>query len=107
MRTSNWTPSIVPNEDQDVCLVIDDLGQLRQVFRETDVDAAGFDTVVADLLDGQYADPLRVISFTRGTCFWVARPSARHRPPAASDLKCRPPLENSIGLTRLSKFLNL
>jgi ATP dependent DNA ligase domain len=41
MRTSGWTPSIVPNEDQDVCLVIDDLGQLGQVYREADVDAAG------------------------------------------------------------------
>jgi hypothetical protein len=63
MRSSNWTPSIVPGDDQDVCLVIADLGQLGQVYREADVDAASFDIVVADLLDGQYAGPLRVISF--------------------------------------------
>jgi hypothetical protein len=66
MRSSNWTPSIVPNYDEIVCLVIDGLGQLGQAYREADVDAARFDTVIADLLDGQYADPLRVISFTSG-----------------------------------------
>jgi hypothetical protein len=35
---------------------------LDPIHREADVDAARFDTVVTDLLDGQYADPLRVIT---------------------------------------------
>jgi hypothetical protein len=28
MRNSYWTPSIVPDKDQDTCLVIEDLGKL-------------------------------------------------------------------------------
>ena len=47
MRSSNWTPSIVPNYDEIVCLVIDGLGQLGQAYREADVDAARFDTVIS------------------------------------------------------------
>jgi hypothetical protein len=35
MRKSNWTPSIVPRADeQDVYLVIDDLGSPGRVWRE-------------------------------------------------------------------------
>jgi hypothetical protein len=63
MRSSNWTPSIVPSDGQDFCLVIDDLGHLGRVFREADLDFARFETVVMDLLDGQYSDPRQVVSF--------------------------------------------
>jgi hypothetical protein len=36
---SSWAPSIVPrNDDQNVYLVIDDLGQLGRVWREADVE---------------------------------------------------------------------
>ena len=38
MRKSNWTPSIVPRGDeQDLYLVVDDLGGLGRVWREADV----------------------------------------------------------------------
>jgi hypothetical protein len=63
MRSSNWTPSIVPGQDQDVCLVIDDLGKLGLVYRETDVETADVETAINDLLDGQYSNPVRVIAF--------------------------------------------
>ena len=39
MRKSSWTPSIVPRgDDQDVYLVMDDLGRLGRVWREADVE---------------------------------------------------------------------
>jgi hypothetical protein len=63
MRTSNWTPSIVPGRDQDTCLVIDDLGRLGLIYCESDVDTATVENVIADLLDGQYSDPVRIIAF--------------------------------------------
>jgi hypothetical protein len=37
----NWTPSIVPNgNDQNVYLVVDDFGRLGRSYRETDVERA-------------------------------------------------------------------
>jgi hypothetical protein len=64
MRRSSWTPSIVPNgDDQNVYLVVDDLGHLGCVYREADVETADLETVILDLLDGQYNEPVRVIAF--------------------------------------------
>jgi hypothetical protein len=56
MRKSTLTPSIVPRgDDQDVYLVVDDLGR---VWREADVEETDFETVVTDLLEGQYKSPV-------------------------------------------------
>jgi hypothetical protein len=63
MRNSNWTPSIVPGKDVDTCLVIDDLGKLGLIYCESDVETADVENVIADLLTGQYTNPLRVIAF--------------------------------------------
>jgi hypothetical protein len=54
MRRSNWTPSIVPGEDdQTVYLVADDFGRLGRAWREADYEATDLETVIADLLTGQ------------------------------------------------------
>jgi hypothetical protein len=64
MRMSNWTPSIVPKkDDQDVYLVVDDIGRNGRVWRETDVEATDLETVIVDLLEGQYESPVRVVAF--------------------------------------------
>src|ERR1700710_1910198 len=64
MRNSGWTPSIVPNgDDQTVYLVKDDLGRLGAVWREADAEVTDLETVITDLLTGQYHDPVRVIAF--------------------------------------------
>jgi hypothetical protein len=64
MRRSNWTPSIVPRgDDHDVYLVVDNLGRLGRVWREADVEATDLETVIVDMLEGQYKNPFRVISF--------------------------------------------
>jgi hypothetical protein len=65
MRRSNWTPSIVPNcADQNVYLVVDCDGHGRDcVWREAAVGATDLETVIADLLSGQYSDPQRVVAF--------------------------------------------
>lgn len=63
MRKS-WTPSIGPRgDDQDVYLVVDDLGRLGRVWREADVELTDFETVVTDMLDGQYTNPIGVFCF--------------------------------------------
>jgi hypothetical protein len=67
MRETDWTPSIVPGgDDQDVCLVVDDFGRRGRAYCETDVEATDLETVIQDLLDGQYSHPVRVVSFNTG-----------------------------------------
>jgi hypothetical protein len=64
MRKSNWTPSIVPNgNDQTVYLVAEDFGKHGRAWRETDLDATDLETVIQDLLSGQYGSPIRVVAF--------------------------------------------
>jgi hypothetical protein len=64
MRKSNWTPLIVPrSDDQNVYLVVDDFGRLGRVWREADAEATDLETVILDLLDSQYNNPVRVVSF--------------------------------------------
>jgi hypothetical protein len=62
---SSWTPSIVPNgNDQNVYLVVDCDGSGRRcVWREADVEETDLDTVITDLMSGQYRDPQRVVAF--------------------------------------------
>jgi hypothetical protein len=64
MRKSNWTPSIVPRgDDQDVYLVVDDLGGLGRVWREADFGATDLETVLMDLLTDQYKNPVGIVAF--------------------------------------------
>jgi hypothetical protein len=64
MRRSSWTPSIVPNDnDETVYLVADDFGRLGRAWREADYEATDLETVIQDLLTGQYGSPIRVVAF--------------------------------------------
>jgi hypothetical protein len=64
MRKSNWTPSIVPRGDgQNVYRVADALGQTGRIWPEADIEATDLDTVIVDLLGGQYKGPIRVVAF--------------------------------------------
>jgi hypothetical protein len=63
MRKSEWTSSIAPNDDQTVYLVMDDLGQFGRVWREADLDQTDLETVIQDLLEGQYSNPIGVFGF--------------------------------------------
>jgi hypothetical protein len=64
MRKSNWTPSIVPSgNDQTVYLVAEDFGRLGRAWREADYETTDLETVVQDLLSGQYNNPIRVVAF--------------------------------------------
>ena len=64
MRKSNWIPSLVPDgADQTVYLVVDDFSRHGRVFRETEVERTDLESVIADLVSGQYNDPVRVVAF--------------------------------------------
>ena len=64
MRRPGWTPSIVPTgDDQNVFLVVDDFCPNGRAWREADVEATDLETVILDLLEGQYKNPVRVVGF--------------------------------------------
>jgi hypothetical protein len=43
--------------------VVDDLSRIGRVWREADYEATDFETVVTDLLDGQYKNPVGIFGF--------------------------------------------
>jgi hypothetical protein len=64
MRSSSWTPSIVPNDlDQIVYLVVDDFGRAGLSSHEINLDRTDLESVISDLMAGQYDDPVRVVAF--------------------------------------------
>ena len=63
MRQMSFTPSVVPKADGAVYIVLDDFGNLGRSYRETDVDDCDRASVVNDLLQGQFHNPVRVIAF--------------------------------------------
>jgi hypothetical protein len=61
MRTS---PSIAPQDGhEDVYIVLDDFGSLGRAWRETAEAGADRATLVRNLLDGRYENPVRVVAF--------------------------------------------
>jgi len=60
----SFVPSIVPNgRDQTVYLVLNDFGRLGRAYCETNAERANLETVISDLMSGQYSDPVRVVGF--------------------------------------------
>jgi hypothetical protein len=50
-------------DDQNVYLVVDDFGRNGRAYREADVETTDLETVILDLLEGQYQSPVRVVAF--------------------------------------------
>src|SRR5260221_6183869 len=62
----NWTPSIVPTasgDAQTIYLAVNNFRHLGTAFTETDVEQTDLETVITDLMSGQYIDPVRVVAF--------------------------------------------
>ena len=49
--------------DETIYLVLEDFGSLGQAYRETDPSQADRQTVLSDLLSGQYERPIRIVAF--------------------------------------------
>jgi hypothetical protein len=58
-------PEVVPyGADQTIYLVVDSFGEKEgSVYREAEVERADLETVIGDLLAGQFNNPVRVIAF--------------------------------------------
>jgi hypothetical protein len=61
-RKTGWTPMIVPyGADQTVHL--DRFAELDTVYRETEVEQTDLETIITDLMAGQFDDPAGVVVF--------------------------------------------
>jgi len=59
-----WTPGTVPyGADETVYLVVDSFGAQGSVYRETEIERADLETIISDLLTGQFSNPVRVVAF--------------------------------------------
>ena len=56
-------PSIVPSNFSTVYIVEDDFADIGRCYRETNITSADLENVIEDLIDGQYNNPVRVVSF--------------------------------------------
>ena len=63
MPRTGWTPGTVPyGADQTAYLLIDRFHGLG-VYRETEVERADLETIITDLMSGQFNDPVRIVAF--------------------------------------------
>ena len=60
-----YSPSIVPGpDDSEIYLLLSDFGVRRgRAWAETDEERTDRESVIRDLLNGQYSDPVRVVAF--------------------------------------------
>jgi hypothetical protein len=49
--------------EQTVYLVVDSFGRLGIAYRETDIEWTDLETVITDVMSGQFNDPVRVVAF--------------------------------------------
>ena len=63
MSKTGWSPSGVPyGADQTTYLVVDRFSG-GSVYRESEIERSDLETVISDLLTGQFNDPVRVVAF--------------------------------------------
>lgn len=64
MRKSTWSPPIASSDaEHTTYLVMDNVTEQGKVWREADAKFNDLETVIQDLLEGQYTNPVCVVSF--------------------------------------------
>jgi hypothetical protein len=64
-RTGLMPNAVSAAADQTVYLVVDRVGSPLYVYRKINVERTGIETIISNLLAGQFNDPLRVIAISR------------------------------------------
>jgi hypothetical protein len=63
MPEPHSNPGLVPFYNATVYLVLDDFGKLGRAYRETDENRADLQTLLKELLAGEYKRPVRIVAF--------------------------------------------
>jgi hypothetical protein len=76
------SPPLVPAFDFETCIVLDDFGGFR-VYRETDENEVDRETIIRNIINGQYEKPVRVVAFNtaEGWSMWDVRSYSGQRAP--------------------------
>ena len=56
-------PALLARRSPERSLVADNFGRLGTAYRETDIERSDLETVITDLISGQFNDPVRVVAF--------------------------------------------
>jgi hypothetical protein len=103
MRNSLWTTAMVPyGADQTVYVVMDGLGHRGTFAQEREVERADLETVLADLMSGQFNDPTRVVAFNTLE-HWSTDVSTE----VAREIQCRCDIDGSGVPQYLAGFMEL
>jgi hypothetical protein len=60
------TPSLAPDQqphDVTVYIVLNDFGELGRAYVETDEEKADEETILSNIISGEYSNPVRVVAF--------------------------------------------
>jgi hypothetical protein len=60
---TQFKPGQSGNPDQTVYFVVDRFGKFSSVHRETEIERTDLETIITDLMSGQFNDPIRVVAF--------------------------------------------
>lgn len=64
MRDTSWSPIIVPyGADQTIYLVVDRVQKGAGAIHEAELERSDLETIIGDLMSGQFNDPVRVVAF--------------------------------------------
>jgi hypothetical protein len=64
MTEKSWSPTLVPyGADETVYLVVDRFLAGRDICREAELERTDLETIIDDLMSGQFNDPVRVMAF--------------------------------------------
>jgi hypothetical protein len=97
----SWSPRTVPYwADVTVYLVIDRF-RTGAVYRETEVEQTDLETIVSDLLTGQFNDPIRIAAFNTLE-HWAADVSAE----IAAEIQIRCDIQGEPMPDHLSDFMH-
>ena len=60
----SWSPTTAHRgTDSTVYLVLDSFGAIGTSYRETDIERSDLETAIADLIAGEFNEPIRVVAF--------------------------------------------
>ena len=64
MAEKSRSPTVVPyGADETVYLVVDRYPAGRDIYREAELERIDLETIIGDLMSGQFNDPVRVVAF--------------------------------------------
>jgi hypothetical protein len=102
MSISDWSPAIVPfGTDQTVYLVVDRF-KSGTVYREIEVERTDLESIIGDLLAGQFNDPVQVVAFNTADR-WSDDVSAAIAGEIQTrcDLRCEPVPDGLLGFVEI------